>query len=147
MHLLAHLAPGITARGLCILQAAVRDSYYDPYDVFDCSGAEMPLLVPVQALVARSMEVMQHDAAPVNFSMITWALGSMNYHPGETYMKHMIEHLQTSQLIQKFDAQVCSPTLCVVQCDTISANRAPCSSLSKHGAMTSLSYSLKTLSS
>jgi hypothetical protein len=73
----------------------------------------------VQTLVARSMEVMDSDAQPVNFSMITWALGSMNYHPGEVYMKHMIAHLQRSQLIHRFDAQVCAH--CLISCAFSSA--------------------------
>lgn len=60
----------------------------------------------MQALVARSTEVMSQDAAPVNFSMIIWALGSMNYHPGQAYMRDVIAHLQASRLIQRFDAQV-----------------------------------------
>lgn len=59
-----------------------------------------------QAIVERSQAVMEMDAAPVNFSMIAWALGSMNYHPGEMYMKSLLGHLQRSEQIQKFDAQV-----------------------------------------
>ena len=54
----------------------------------------------------RSQEVMGTEAASVNFSMIAWALGSMNYHPGEVYMKCFLGHLQRSEQIQKFDAQV-----------------------------------------
>ncbi|BDA42152.1 probable RAP domain-containing protein, chloroplastic at C-terminar half [Coccomyxa sp. Obi] len=64
-----------------------------------------PYFPMIEALVKRSQVMMETDAAPVNFSMILWALGSMNYHPGEVYMKCLLGHLQRTEQIHKFDAQ------------------------------------------
>ncbi|CAL8468164.1 g7703 [Coccomyxa elongata] len=65
----------------------------------------LPYPPMIEALVERSREIMESDAAPVNFSMIAWALGSMNYHPGQMYMKCFLGHLQRTEQVHKFDAQ------------------------------------------
>ncbi len=72
-------------------------------------------MLPYQALLERSRDMMETDAAPVNFSMIAWALGSMNYHPGEVYMKCFLGHLQRTEQVHKFDAQVNHYFVCILK--------------------------------
>jgi hypothetical protein len=71
----------------------------------------------IRMLLDQSLALMAGESARVNFTMTMWALGTMNFHPGQEYMDKMIDTLTSGRLIDKFDAQVgCPPSSKGVAC-------------------------------
>ena len=60
----------------------------------------------VEAVVRRAEVIIAGRGLPVNYSMLLWALGSINFHPGREFFRKMLDTIASRQLLDDFDAQV-----------------------------------------
>ena len=60
----------------------------------------------VEAVVRRAEVIIAGRGLPVNYSMLLWALGSINFHPGREFFHKMLDTIASRQLLDDFDAQV-----------------------------------------
>ena len=60
----------------------------------------------VEAVVRRAEVIIAGRGLPVNYSMLLWALGSINFHPGRDFFRKMLDTIASRQLLDDFDAQV-----------------------------------------
>ena len=60
----------------------------------------------VEAVMRRAEVIIAGRGLPVNYSMLLWALGSINFHPGREFLRKMLDVIASRQLLDDFDAQV-----------------------------------------
>ena len=60
----------------------------------------------VEAVVRRAEVMLAGKGLPVNYSMLLWALGSINFHPGRDFLRKMLDTIASRRLLDDFDAQV-----------------------------------------
>ena len=60
----------------------------------------------VEAVVRRAEVIITGKGLPVNYSMLLWALGSINFHPGREFLRKMLDTIASRRLLDDFDAQV-----------------------------------------